>query len=162
MSDVVTPEKRSRMMSGIRGKNTRPELVVRSGLFASGFRFRLHRRDLPGSPDLVLAKWKAVIFINGCFWHAHPGCRYFRIPKSRRAFWSAKLEGNRARDVAAVTTLIDHGWKVVTVWECALRANISATLEHLETAIRDPRKSVKWEILQSQGQPGIVEMSGPG
>lgn len=157
MADVVTPEVRSRMMSGIRSRNTGPEQLVRSGLFAAGFRFRLHRRDLPGKPDLVLTKWRTVIFINGCFWHAHQGCRFFRIPKSRRPFWIQKLEANRTRDAACAAALISNGWKVISVWECALRADVAATLELLQSAIRDGSDARTWDIREALGKPVSME-----
>lgn len=159
MVDVVTPEVRSRMMSGIRGRNTRPEKLVRSALFAAGFRFRLHRRDLPGKPDLVLAKWRTVVFINGCFWHAHPDCRFFQLPKSRRPFWIKKLEANRSRDAACTGALADQGWKVVTVWECALRADAVVTLDLLQRAIRSQSDALKWDLREAGGHPGSIEMS---
>lgn len=161
MADVVTPEVRSRMMSGIRGRNTRPEKIVRSGLFAAGFRFRLHRRDLPGKPDLVLAKWHAAVFINGCFWHAHQNCRFFRVPKSRRSFWTEKLEANRSRDAACIAALVNGGWKVITVWECALRSDAAVTLDVLQSAIRDRSDTSKWDIREVRGQPGSIEAIKP-
>lgn len=120
MPDVVSPAVRSRMMAGIRGRDTRPELVLRSGLHRMGFRFRLHARELPGKPDMVLPKWGAVIFAHGCFWHGHD-CTLFRWPGTRQEFWRAKIEGNRARDAGAVQALRAAGWRVLTVWECALK-----------------------------------------
>jgi len=98
VTDVVDPETRSRMMSGIGGQNTKPEIVVRKALFAAGFRFRLHRKDLPGRPDVVLPGWRVAVFVHGCFWHAHRGCRYAKMPASRREFWEAKLATNVERD----------------------------------------------------------------
>lgn len=120
MADVVDAATRSRMMAGIRGKNTRPEMILRRGLHARGFRYRLHDRRLPGSPDLVFPGRRAVIFIHGCFWHGH-GCHLFRLPATRREFWEAKIEGNRARDEAAEAALMADGWRVLTIWECALK-----------------------------------------
>lgn len=121
------------MMSLIRGRDTKPEQVVRRGLWARGFRFRLHGKELPGRPDLVLPKWRTAVFVNGCFWHAHEGCRYFRVPSSRPDFWKPKLFANRERDVAVISQLQQQGWSVVTVWECALRldpaAAVSATAD---------------------------------
>lgn len=108
------------MMAGIRGKDTRPEMILRRGLHARGFRYRLHDRRLPGSPDLVFPGRRAVIFIHGCFWHGH-GCHLFRLPATRREFWEAKIEGNRARDEAAGAALLAAGWRVLTIWECALK-----------------------------------------
>jgi len=109
------------MMSSIRGKNTRPEVTLRSLLFAKGFRYRLHARSLPGSPDLVFPKYKAVIFVHGCFWHQHEGCRYATTPKANGEFWARKFEGNVARDARHVEELRRQGWRVAVVWECALR-----------------------------------------
>lgn len=106
-------------MSAIRGKNTKPELVVRKLLHGCGFRFRLHRKDLPGKPDLVLPKYRKAVFVNGCYWHGHEDCELFRLPKSRKEFWSKKITGNRLRDDRNRDALIEAGWKVVTVWECA-------------------------------------------
>lgn len=117
-------------MAGISGRNTRPELSTRHYLHSRGFRFRLHVTDLPGKPDIVLSKYRAAVFVNGCFWHAHEGCRYFKVPASRREFWTEKLNGNRERDTRNVQTLIDMGWRVALVWECSLREGVSG-LEQL-------------------------------
>ncbi|WP_428000210.1 very short patch repair endonuclease [Acidovorax sp.] len=125
MVDVVTPADRSRMMAGIQGKNTKPELTVRQMLFASGYRFRLHRRDLPGAPDIVMPSRKVAIFVHGCFWHMHSGCRFAKLPSTRPEFWQAKLQGNIDRDQAAVLKLNAMGWRVLWVWECATRAKVS-------------------------------------
>lgn len=110
-------------MSGIRGKNTQPEMLVRRLLHAMGYRYRLHARELPGRPDIVFRSRRLAIFVHGCFWHRHPdpGCRLARMPKSRVDFWQPKLEGNRVRDEANVTALERMGWKVLLVWECQLR-----------------------------------------
>lgn len=116
--DIVSPEKRSRMMAGIKGKNTKPELAVRKLVHGMGFRYRLHRKDLPGSPDLVFPRLKKVIFVHGCFWHRHPGCRFAYTPKSNAQFWLNKLEGNTRRDAQAVTALETLGWQILIVWEC--------------------------------------------
>jgi DNA mismatch endonuclease (patch repair protein) len=121
VADVVTEETRSRMMSGIRGKDTKPELVVRKALFAAGFRFRLHRRDLPGAPDVVMAGRRVAVFVHGCFWHRHKGCRLAAVPATRPEFWKAKLDGNAARDIKNIGSLRALGWRVLVVWECALR-----------------------------------------
>jgi len=123
--DIVSPTVRSRMMSGIRGKNTRPELLIRRILFAAGYRFRLHRKDLPGTPDIVLSKYRAVIFIHGCFWHMHDGCRFAKIPSSRKQFWRRKLAGNRERDRRSIDELMAAGWRVLVVWECMTRSETS-------------------------------------
>lgn len=120
MTDVVDQATRSRMMSGIRGKNTKPEWQVRRGLHVRGFRYRLHPKDLPGKPDLVLPKYKAAIFVHGCFWHGH-NCRLFKWPSTRQEFWRQKIEGNVERDRRAIDALVEMGWRVATVWECGLR-----------------------------------------
>lgn len=125
MVDVVSPESRSRMMSGIRSKNTRPEITVRKLLFASGYRFRLHRKDLPGAPDIVMPSRRIAIFVHGCFWHMHVGCKNATLPKTRSAFWLEKLSGNVARDLRAVAALSELGWRVLTIWECAIRGQSS-------------------------------------
>ena len=131
MTDVVSRETRSRMMSGIRGKNTRPELIVRKMLFAAGFRFRLHRRDLPGVPDIVLPGSRVAIFVHGCFWHCHRKCLYAKIPATRPDFWREKLEGNAFRDQRNVAALLALGWRVLVVWECASRQNATGLHEAL-------------------------------
>ncbi|MDY7508154.1 very short patch repair endonuclease [Ralstonia wenshanensis] len=118
---IPTTPQRSRIMSSIRGKNTRPERTLRSSLFAQGFRYRLHVRGLPGSPDLVLPKYKAVIFVHGCFWHRHESCRYATTPKANGEFWCRKFGENVARDARHVERLHEQGWRVAIVWECALR-----------------------------------------
>lgn len=120
MTDIVTSEVRSRMMSGIGGKNTKPEILVRKGLHAVGFRFRLHASGLPGKPDLLLPRYRAAIFIHGCFWHGHD-CHLFRLPGTRPDFWLAKISENSRRDSVVVSRLLGDGWRVGTVWECALR-----------------------------------------
>lgn len=121
VTDIVSPAKRSQMMSGIRGRDTGPELRVRRLLHGRGYRFRLHRRDLPGSPDLVLPRHRVVVFVHGCFWHFHAGCRLAKVPGSRPDFWRTKLLGNRARDTVAIEALQADGWRVLVVWECWLR-----------------------------------------
>lgn len=110
-------------MSGIGGKNTKPELLVRKALFAAGFRFRLHRKDLPGRPDVVLPGRRVVVFVHGCFWHAHQGCPYAKTPATRREFWEAKLAANVERDRCTREALLSAGWRVLVVWECATRSS---------------------------------------
>ena len=134
--DSVKNSVRSRMMSGIRGKNTKPEIVVRRYLHASGFRFRLHKSGLPGRPDLVLAKWNVVVFVHGCFWHGHDGCRYFRVPRTRTEFWLEKIGGNAKRDVRTERQLRELGWRVIVIWECALRNDKEGALLELVRLIR--------------------------
>jgi DNA mismatch endonuclease (patch repair protein) len=120
MADVVTPEVRSRMMAGIRGANTKPELQLRSGLHRAGFRFRLHDRSLPGTPDMVFPKRRAVLFAHGCFWHGHD-CHLFKWPSTRPEFWQAKINRNREVDARVDRALADAGWRRGVVWECALK-----------------------------------------
>lgn len=121
--DTLTPEERSERMSRVRSKNMRPELIVRKLVFALGYRYRLHARDLPGCPDLVFRPRRKVIFVHGCFWHRHPSrsCALARWPKSRLEFWRPKLEGNRERDEKNNKALQRKGWKVMTIWECQLK-----------------------------------------
>lgn len=121
MVDVVDAVTRSRMMSGIKGKNTKPEVSIRRALHARGFRYRTHVNNLPGKPDLVLPKYKAVVFVHGCFWHGHT-CRYFKIPRTRPDFWMEKIEKNRTRDRFQEIALLSDGWRVLIVWECVIRS----------------------------------------
>lgn len=120
MTDVVDSKTRSRMMSGIRGKNTRPELEIRRQLHQRGFRYRLHDKTLPGKPDVVLKKYNAVIFIHGCFWHRH-NCHLFKWPKTRPEFWKQKITRNHENDIEALAKLLSHGWRVCIVWECSIK-----------------------------------------
>lgn len=120
MADVVDSTTRSRMMSAIRGQDTKPELLVRRLLHRQGYRFRLHVRELPGKPDIVLPKYHAVIFVNGCFWHGHD-CHLFRLPATRQDFWEEKIRKNRERDERDRHNLQQSGWRTLTVWECALK-----------------------------------------
>ena len=118
MVDVLTPEQRRLNMSRIRGKDTKPELMLRHGLHARGLRYRLHRKDLPGRPDMVFPRYRAAILVHGCFWHGHD-CPLFKLPATRREFWAAKIEGNQARDARDIAGLAAAGWRVLVVWECA-------------------------------------------
>jgi DNA mismatch endonuclease (patch repair protein) len=120
MVDIVDAATRSRMMSGIRGRNTRPEILIRSLLHRRGFRFRLDARDLPGRPDIVLPRYRAVVFVHGCFWHGHD-CHLFKWPQTRVEFWREKIDRNRSNDAKVTAALRERGWRVATVWECALR-----------------------------------------
>ena len=130
VADTVTPEVRSRMMSGIRSKDTRQEVVIRKALHAAGFRYRLHRRDLPGTPDITLPRYRAAIFVHGCFWHGH-ACSLFRLPSTNRATWATKIAGNQHRDADAVHRLLTTDWRVCTIWECAMRGTFRKTLEQI-------------------------------
>jgi DNA mismatch endonuclease, patch repair protein len=116
--DIVDKTRRSAMMAGIRGKDTKPELRVRQVAHALGFRFRLHRRDLPGSPDLVFPRLKKVILVHGCYWHRHAGCRYAYSPKSNVEFWRSKFQRNQERDLRALADLAKQGWNALVIWEC--------------------------------------------
>ncbi|AUN95859.1 very short patch repair endonuclease [Pseudazoarcus pumilus] len=140
MTDVVDAATRSRMMSGIRGKNTKPELLVRRFLHGQGFRYRLHGKRLPGKPDLVLPRWNAVVFVHGCFWHMHD-CRYFKLPNTRTEFWREKLSGNRRRDEAVRQQLEGMGWRVLVVHECELRDRPQEALAALAATLREVRPS---------------------
>jgi DNA mismatch endonuclease (patch repair protein) len=128
MVDVVDQKTRSRMMSGIRSKNTKPELLIRKGLHGRGFRFRLHDKRLPGKPDLVLPRYSAVIFVHGCFWHMHD-CHLFKWPKTRREFWHKKLLRNQEKDVESYASLKKDGWYILTIWECALKGRTRRPLD---------------------------------
>lgn len=120
MVDILTPEARSERMSRIRGRDTKPELVLRKALHAAGFRYRLHAPGLPGRPDLVFPKWGAAVFVHGCFWHQHKNCRIANVPGSNTAFWQAKFQANKRRDARAIRALRAAGWRVAVVWECQL------------------------------------------
>jgi DNA mismatch endonuclease (patch repair protein) len=128
MTDIVASTVRSRMMSGIRGTNTRPEIVVRHGLHRCGFRYRLHASGLPGKPDIVLTRWHTVVLVNGCFWHGHD-CHLFRWPGSRKDFWKQKITRNRTRDVEVKDALAAAGWRVLVIWECALKGRARRPLD---------------------------------
>lgn len=154
MADVVDKVTRSRMMSGIRSKNTKPEKLIRSALHRLGFRFRLHQASLAGKPDLVFRKYNAVIFIHGCFWHGH-GCPLFKLPSSNIFFWRNKIERNRARDIEALDALKVAGWRVMVIWECALKgktqvANLPSTIDNVSSWLLRSNTSFQ-EISGEQG-----------
>jgi len=128
MADIVSADVRSRMMSGIKGRDTKPELLLRSGLHRSGFRFRLHAPELPGKPDIVFPRYNAVLFAHGCFWHGHD-CHLFKLPSTRQEFWRTKIERNQAVDARVTTALIGMGWRVGVVWECALKGRTRLPLD---------------------------------
>lgn len=143
MTDIVSPAVRSRMMAGIRGKDTAPERVVRSLLHRAGFRFRLHPSRLPGRPDVVLPSRRIAVFVHGCFWHMHPKCRFAKLPGTNRRFWKVKLAANRARDSRAEAELLQQGWRVLVVWECAIRGgadNLNALSDQLSNWILSTRR----------------------
>lgn len=121
MADVHSKEKRSYNMSQIRGKDTKPEMIVRKFLHSNGFRYRLHDRKLPGKPDIVLPKYKTVIFIHGCFWHGHENCKYYVVPKTRTQWWKDKINGNIEKDKKNLSLLTDSGLKIIMIWECELK-----------------------------------------
>jgi DNA mismatch endonuclease, patch repair protein len=132
MTDVHDKRTRSYNMSQIKSKDTKPELIVRKFLFANGFRYRLHDKKLPGKPDIVLPKYKTVLFIHGCFWHGHKDCRYFVVPKTRTEWWLNKINGNIINDSQSINSLTIKGWRTLTIWECELKPqNIKDTLLNL-------------------------------
>lgn len=139
MVDVLTGEQRARCMSRIKGRDTKPEMVLRSFLHAEGLRYRLHRKDLPGKPDLVFKQYGCVIFVHGCFWHRHVGCQFTTTPSSNKEFWSEKLSKNAERDKRQIADLIQAGWRVIVVWECGLR-NASKMPTWLVDEIRTGQK----------------------
>lgn len=135
--DVHDKKTRSYNMSCIKGKNTKPEEIVRKALFANGFRYRKNDRRLPGTPDIVLPKYRTVIFVNGCFWHGHTGCKYFVVPKTNTEFWLNKIKSNIDRDAIKATQLKELGWRVITVWECELKKDKrEQTLESIINTIK--------------------------
>ncbi|HHC5059643.1 TPA: very short patch repair endonuclease [Aeromonas veronii] len=142
--DVVDTATRSAMMAGIKSKNTRPELALRRYLHGLGFRFRLHVKDLPGKPDIVLPRYRLCIFVHGCFWHRHPGCRFAAIPKSNTEFWLQKFVTNTARDELVEKQLHEAGWRVFKIWECGLKNADFQTLSWLPERIRGATSFLDW------------------
>lgn len=140
MSDVHSKETRSYNMSRIRSKDTKPEMLVRRFLHGHGFRYRLHVKDMPGKPDIVLPKYKTVIFVHGCFWHGHTGCKYYVIPKTRTDWWLNKININIANDDKTILTLKEKGWKIIILWECELKKNTIANTFNLLKATLVPFK----------------------
>lgn len=128
MADVHNKETRSFNMSRIKGKNTKPEMLVRQFLHAEGFRYRLHVKDLPGKPDIVLPKYKTAIFIQGCFWHGHNQCKYYVVPKTKTDWWLSKINGNKAKDIINIELLRKAGWRVIEIWECELKPALRADI----------------------------------
>ncbi len=158
MVDVVDKATRSQMMAGIRGKNTKPELVIRSALHRRGLRFKLHDSLLPGKPDLVLPKYNTVVFIHGCFWHRHE-CQHFKWPQSNKAFWRAKLQGNARRDILTLDNLRNLGWRVCVLWECGYKQRTSGVIDRIHDRIAkwirssDGRKGKSWANLEIPSTP---------
>ena len=147
--DTLTLSLRSHCMSRIRGKNTKPEILVRKGLHARGFRFRLHDKKLPGRPDIVLPKYGVAIMVNGCFWHGHKGCQYATKPKSNVEFWEAKIARNRHRDEVTTAHLEALGWTVITIWECELRTN-SQLDDRLNTLAEEIRRAYETKRIKDR------------
>lgn len=136
MADVHSKETRSFNMSRIRGKNTKPEMLVRKYLFSKGFRYVLHDKRLPGKPDIVLPKYKTVIFVHGCFWHGHDACKYYVVPKTRTEWWLNKINRNKQNDINAEASIQQLGWNVISIWECSLKGSqLSQTLENLRSKL---------------------------
>lgn len=150
MADIVPISVRSRMMSSIRGRNTKPELIVRRFLHGKGFRFRLSKRGLPGKPDLALPRRNAVVFVHGCFWHGHRGCRYAKVPSTRTEFWRGKIDANRARDERVLDNLQLLGWRVAVVWECALKADPEGSLDRLESFLLSGERQTEISTLDHE------------
>ncbi len=149
MPDKLSIQQRHYCMSRIRSKDTRPELDVRRKLWRRGYRYRLHDRKLPGSPDLVLKKYRTVIFVNGCFWHGHKGCTKYVQPKSNKEFWQHKIMNNRERDMITVQKLETHDWNIITVWECEVsRARIEETMGRIENELKS--NGAKWRELKER------------
>jgi DNA mismatch endonuclease (patch repair protein) len=136
MVDIVQKSKRSIMMSGIRSKNTKPELLVRKALFAHGYRYRLHVKGFAGQPDLILPKYRAVVFVNGCFWHCH-GCHLFKWPQSRTEFWHKKILSNKVRDLKNHSELSNKGWRIAVIWECSLKGKNKLEFSSLISTLED-------------------------
>ena len=148
MADVLTPKQRSYNMSRIRNKDTKPEELVRKYLFSQGFRYRKNDARLPGKPDIVLTKYKTVIFVNGCFWHKHEGCKFFVWPKNNAEFWKEKIEKNAARDRETYRKLRDLGWNVISVWECELRSETrESTLYGLIADLKDKSSKKQMTVI---------------
>lgn len=135
----MTKEQRSSLMARVKGKNTKPELIVRKYLFSEGFRYRLHDRRYPGTPDIFLPKYKTAIFVHGCFWHGHDRCKYARLPDENRDYWETKIDQNKTRDVKKIKELEQLGWNVIVVWECEIKRKTQRTtrLEKLKKEILD-------------------------
>ncbi|MDB5091560.1 MAG: vsr [Mucilaginibacter sp.] len=140
MTDIFNKEKRSKVMTLVKGKNTKPEIILRKKLHALGFRFRVHDRKLPGTPDVKLTKYKTVVFVNGCFWHGHLNCKYYTVPKSNHQFWVDKIEKNINRDRYNYKKLVELGWKVLVIWACELnKKRIDLTINYIAIKLRESK-----------------------
>ncbi len=149
MADVHSSETRSFNMSQIRSQNTKPELLIRKNLFSNGFRYRLHKKELPGKPDIVLNKYKTVIFVNGCFWHGHDNCRYFKMPSTRTEWWAAKINRTKERDVDSIKKLKKERWHVIVIYECQLKnEKLNKTIDRVIKQLN------KWRIKTEIGNDG--------
>lgn len=160
--DSMTKEQRHRCMAAIRGKDTKPELVVRKFLFARGFRYRLNHPRLPGHPDIVLRKYHSVIFVNGCFWHGHEGCRMYRLPKTNTDYWQQKIQRNKERDRQEQQRLAEMGWHCITVWECQLKPAVrQRTLEALAFTLNgiylDDHRIRRYQLPEEERQMAAEE-----
>jgi len=140
MADVHDKKTRSFNMSRIRGKDTKPEILVRKFLHSKGLRYRLHDKNIPGKPDLVLKKFNTVVFIHGCFWHGHENCKYFKLPETRKEWWKEKIEKNKERDLKNIKKLKEFGWNVIVIWECQLKENKNNTLLSVLRKIKNANK----------------------
>ena len=155
MPDILTPQQRHSNMAAIHGKNTKPEVMVRKWLWSHGYRYRLNHPRLPGKPDIVMRKYRTCIFVNGCFWHGHEGCRYFTIPKTNTEFWVNKVKRNKERDLKVQHELAAMGWHCITIWECELKPNVrEKTLESLAYTLNkiflQDRTVKRYEILEEE------------
>jgi DNA mismatch endonuclease (patch repair protein) len=149
MADVHSKEIRSFNMSRIRSKDTKPELIVRRYLFSKGFRYRLHDKTLPGKPDIVLAKYRTVVFIHGCFWHGHENCRHYVVPKTRTEWWLNKINNNASSDIIAAKRLATAGWKTIIIWECELKkVCLESTLTLLHVQLKQASQLPQYELLR--------------
>lgn len=146
MTDIFSKDTRSFIMRHVPGKNTKPEMCVRSALHRAGYRFRIHRSDLPGNPDIVLPFYRTVIFVNGCFWHQHLGCRKATIPQNNRDFWRKKLTRNVVRDAENRKKLADLGWNSITVWECEIKESMETTMERIFESLREQVRGTVSEV----------------
>ena len=149
MADKFSPEQRSRCMSKIHSASTKPEINVRKALFSKGYRFRVNVKTLPGTPDIVLPKYRTIIFVNGCFWHGHDGCKHYTVPETNTEFWVEKVRRNKERDAVNVQRLESLSWGVITIWECELKSKVfQDTITKVETALVSNKE--KWEAYQAK------------